>query len=43
MATILSLFNIQKIKDEDRQEIISKVGMDLGFTSFDTHTFFYEK
>jgi len=43
MAIILSLFNIQKIKGEDGQEIIPKVGMDSGFARFDTRTFFYEK
>ena len=30
MATILSLFSIKKIKGEDGQEIIPKVGMDSG-------------
>jgi len=40
MAIILSLFNIQKIKGEDGQEIIPKVGTDSGFARFDTRTFF---
>jgi len=43
MATILSLFNIKKIKGEDGQEIIPKVGMDSGFTRSDTHYSSLEK
>jgi len=43
MATILSLFNIKKIKGEDGQEIIPKVGMDSGFTRSAARIFFYEK
>ena len=40
MATILSLFNIKKIKGKDGQEIKPEVGMDSGLTRFEGPVFF---
>ena len=37
IATILSLFNVKKMKDDDGQEITPEVGMTSGLTRFETH------